>query len=264
MPLYGCEIDISIHAPTNGATLNRLWNVSRQKLFQSTLRRTERPVTFSDSSSFFSISIHAPTNGATMIDEKMQIIEEISIHAPTNGATKHANIINESITDFNPRSDERSDVPPMTNPFMPWNFNPRSDERSDIHFTLVICFGQISIHAPTNGATSLTIRHKSIIIISIHAPTNGATVSTVPDSADFIISIHAPTNGATLLDVRIIFFVIISIHAPTNGATACQQTPLFSFAYFNPRSDERSDSNFAQKNLKNYTKPLNNIIVFYN
>lgn len=33
---------------------------------------------------------------------------------------------------------------------------------------------------------------------------------------------------------------------------------------FNPRSDERSDHNFAQKNLKNYTKPLNNIIVFYN
>lgn len=31
---------------------------------------------------------------------------------------------------------------------------------------------------------------------------------------------------------------------------------------FNPRSDERSDSNFAQKNFKKYTKPLNILLFF--
>ena len=101
------------------------------------------------------------------------------------------------------------------------------------------------------------------MFISIHAPTNGATMKYNQTKSDCYISIHAPTNGATLYKTPIQKRCYISIHAPTNGATFWTQRNEAQMDNFNPRSDERSDCNFAQKNEKNYTKPLNNIIVFY-
>ena len=76
-------------------------------------------------------------------------------------------------------------------------FNPRSDERSDLLCKTSSKVSHISIHAPTNGATTYTagvvntnvnfnprsdersdqycnLNHQ-LILISIHAPTNGAT-----------------------------------------------------------------------------------------
>ena len=86
-----CSV-ISIHAPTNGAT-RRMFKGTDRLLFQSTLRRTERPgnglcVTVflnfnprSDERSdgdgplfsipLVSISIHAPTNGATWCSQPL-------------------------------------------------------------------------------------------------------------------------------------------------------------------------------------------------
>ena len=57
------------------------------------------------------------------------------------------------------------------------------------------------------------------------------------------------TSSESFISVKPYALEIVSLSAQTD---------------FNPRSGERSDSNFAQKNLKNYTKPLNNIIAFYN
>ena len=55
--------------------------------------------------------------------------------------------------------------------------------------------------------------------ISIHAPTGGAT-SLLPDSEPGLpISIHAPTGGATTTMEDVISLLTISIHAPTGGAT---------------------------------------------
>ena len=55
------------------------------------------------------------------------------------------------------------------------DFNPRSHERSDHECVSIEGYCEISIHAPTRGAT----RPKQIVIrlseISIHAPTRGAT-----------------------------------------------------------------------------------------
>ncbi len=77
------------------------------------------------------------------------------------------------------------------------DFNPRSDERSDGDLVEVIPSDEISIHAPTNGATQavglIAIQNR----ISIHAPTNGATITHCDELLFYIISIHAPTNGAT-------------------------------------------------------------------
>ena len=105
-------------------------------------------------------------------------------------------------------------------------FNPRSHERSDKSPVGAMFVGNnISIHAPTRGATGTPVTGVKGAKISIHAPTRGATHSNTASHTEDVISIHAPTRGAT---VKIV-------------------TVSLSFYYFNPRSHERSDSNIAQK-----------------
>ena len=85
--------DISIHAPTNGATtlVDMITSLSG---FQSTLRRTERLCCWNCYARFICISIHAPTNGATESFKWIPEDLQISIHAPTNGATEAENVEN--------------------------------------------------------------------------------------------------------------------------------------------------------------------------
>ena len=78
--------------------------------------------------------------------------------------------------------------------------------------------------------------------ISIHAPTNGATQIGARFEQEFVISIHAPTNGATVGVLPFVIYKEISIHAPTNGATRLWSSTMSRAEHFNPRSDERSDS----------------------
>ena len=59
--------------------------------------------------------------------------------------------------------------------------------------------GQISIHAPTQGATAVDTQDDRFEIISIHAPTQGATLRRGARRVLKSISIHAPTQGATPL-----------------------------------------------------------------
>ena len=81
------EVIISIHAPTRGATVVIQKELNYLK-FQSTLPREER--------------LTQPTAGL--------LARIISIHAPTRGATIDADKILDKLSDFNPRSHERSDV----------------------------------------------------------------------------------------------------------------------------------------------------------
>ena len=55
----------------------------------------------------------------------------------------------------------------------------------------------ISIHAPTRGATSDCGGIPVGVVISIHAPTRGATTDKGLSTIEEVISIHAPTRGAT-------------------------------------------------------------------
>ena len=78
----------------------------------------------------------------------------ISIHAPTRGATKKSLCGRLSSYYFNPRSYKRSDLLKLSVFFLFLNFNPRSYKRSD-HFSSFLCAKiNISIHAPTRGATT--------------------------------------------------------------------------------------------------------------
>ena len=102
--------NISIHAPTKGATGVERVKKLPTKRFQSTLPRRERqkwgsnivrldndfnPRSHEGSDSYERqhkrgvqhISIHAPTKGATLCHERVSQGQLISIHAPTKGAT---------------------------------------------------------------------------------------------------------------------------------------------------------------------------------
>ena len=164
------------------------------------------------------ISIHAPTWGATHLLFKLFLCLAISIHAPTWGATEAAHL---PLAVLQFQSTHPRGVRPRRGwrPAPPSNFNPRTHVGCDLFFLRILqpiryfnprthvgCdFGKwfvkhpwnISIHAPTWGATLLLVLAFPLAGISIHAPTWGATKS---HSVTFIyikISIHAPTWGAT-------------------------------------------------------------------
>ena len=100
------------------------------------------------------------------------------------------------------------------------NFNPRSHEGSDQYLERVRSIdSEISIHAPTRGATTTSMGSNYLVNISIHAPTRGAT-----------------NMGTYLYNLA-----IISIHAPTRGATCFTHSDFPFLLYFNPRSHEGSD-----------------------
>ena len=102
--------EISIHAPTRGATNHSIsyhqgkknFNPRSHKgsdsgasgigrcavEFQSTLPQGERQMDRPQSLSFCAISIHAPTRGATQMPDLDKTGGCISIHAPTRGATE--------------------------------------------------------------------------------------------------------------------------------------------------------------------------------
>ena len=140
---------------------------------------------------------------------------------------------------------------------------------------------EISIHAPTRGATELRIAKRIKGGISIHAPTRGATDSTYKLDGLNYISIHAPTRGATFLrlsglptalyfnprshersDIKAFFAVlafIISIHAPTRGATISQIIVKF-FALISIHAPTRGATAILHKKFVYfYTIPTINI-----
>ena len=124
------------------------------------------------------------------------------------------------------------------------NFNPRSHKGSDKYLVSIKRITEISIHAPTRGAT-LKMRCQRIYRwISIHAPTRGATVFIDNPPNIFRISIHAPTRGAT--DGGWIYNTTteISIHAPTRGATINHTVAVCQNCDFNPRSHKGSDQHW--------------------
>ena len=121
----------------------------------------------------------------------------------------------------------------------------------------------ISIHAPTRGATEIHLFYsKPTNRISIHAPTRGATKCGRGNRKSCKISIHAPTRGATLhvafcynyitfqstlpreeRQLIIVRFKMRKVFQSTLPREERHPTPhsLTGMYYFNPRSHERSD-----------------------
>ena len=104
----------------------------------------------------------------------------------------------------------------------------------------------ISIHAPTWGATIYGELLDLRAAISIHAPTWGATSSGGGTGTDGRISIHAPTWGATLPEGAVVGTVQFQSTHP-HGVRPCQPTlsVLVSIPYFNPRTHMGCDKFLA-------------------
>ena len=148
--------EISIHAPTWGATADK----HRAELV-------------------FLISIHAPTWGATQLCLRVGVIRHISIHAPTWGATNRPSIGGVTLENFNPRTHVGCDTEAMKDKSIEWNFNPRTHVGCDqVRGGADGLPADISIHAPTWGATIVPKGEDRLLFISIHAPTWGATPNT--------------------------------------------------------------------------------------
>ena len=192
------DINISIHAPTRGAT--------------------------SDCGGIpvgVVISIHAPTRGATT-DKGLSTIEEvISIHAPTRGATYQTRRHRNGFTDFNPRSHEGSDKQSAKTSSRQGNFNPRSHEGSDWRALwrtacLIIYFNPRSHEGSDKSPTDLTF-------ISVyfnprsHEGSDAARRRPIPPVCGFQSTLPRGERHQTSLIWTRKFY--ISIHAPTRGAT---------------------------------------------
>ena len=145
---------------------------------------------------------------------------KVSIHAPTWGATGACACSSASRACFNPRSHVGSDVPYFSTFSSASLFQstlPRGERHNGTRWQQLTL--QVSIHAPTWGATCCQQRIVVSLQVSIHAPTWGATPEYLSDEAQDSVSIHAPTWGATLNLSEQIKMIGVSIHAPTWGAT---------------------------------------------
>ena len=194
-------------------------NLLVQILFQSTLRRTERPI----------VSGYAKKLG--IFQSTLRRTERR--HART--------LLTCLFYNFNPRSDERSDIiySYINNCFS--YFNPRSDERSDALYI------QLS---PDRRLFQSTLRRTerhgiwSYFIRKWHFNPRSDERSDAVSSRREVqlkISIHAPTNGAT-------HWQIVDLSTSQFQSTLRRTERLhigsgiFQPVYFNPRSDERSDT----------------------
>ena len=148
----------------------------------------------------FNLSIHAPAKGATMGRQCVLYITRISIHAPAKGATSHVVKISLSITYFNPRSREGSD---LYNAGLTWrsakfqSMLPRR-ERPIRHTDKPFHTG-ISIHAPAKGATGKNFDMSKRVEFQSTLPRRERRDRRYWKKMEQKISIHAPAKGATFL-----------------------------------------------------------------
>ena len=108
----------------------------------------------------------------------------------------------------------------------------------------------VSIHAPTRGATLLTM---TIITIHLFQSTRprGARRKIFFDVLNVLrVSIHAPTRGATSGDTFLFASSTVSIHAPTRGATHRKQQDQVKRKRFNPRAHAGRDNSTNSKTLR--------------
>ena len=98
---------------------------------------------------------------------------------------------------FNPRSHEGSDTGGDCRRWYVSDFNPRSHEGSDLLPSLASRIPDISIHAPTRGATWFRCRFWRGKCYFNPRSHEGSDVCFHISFQSFNISIHAPTRGAT-------------------------------------------------------------------
>ena len=121
-------------------------------------------------------------------------------------------------------------------------FNPRSHERSDICTACLSLSANISIHAPTRGATWVAVKFAPINCISIHAPTRGATYPwTAPAFLLFEFQSTLPREERLSL-VKVFPYLFLFQSTLPREERLLYVVFISVYCDFNPRSHERSDN----------------------
>ena len=192
--------EISIHAPTRGATWTSDWNWKQDMSFQSTLPREERRCVTD------SMCRHSIFQSTLPREERPTAVDTV-------GALR-------KFQSTLPREERLLQATPFT--LGRHYFNPRSHERSDYACSKCGVISSISIHAPTRGATAGYLQCNSY---------RNVFQSTLPREErrerkfksfnmqrDFNPRSHERSDKCPFLPLKLI--ARISIHAPTRGATA--------------------------------------------
>ena len=105
---------------------------------------------------YLHVSIHAPTRGAT--GQRHGLVDGclVSIHAPTRGATLQFELTRPAIS-FNPRTHTGCDQTNQLIFNIMKGFNPRTHTGCDVLRWSHMLRSSVSIHAPTRGATPLSL-----------------------------------------------------------------------------------------------------------
>ena len=211
--------DLSIHAPTRGATTKN----SCESIFTDSFNpRTHEGCDDTGEYEYkeIDLSIHAPTRGATYIFQ-WNVNQRRAFNPRTHeGCDRHPIFPYYLLTTFNPRTHEGCDNGSMMQEIPYWVFqstHPRGVRQ---------LFVYISLHKPAFQSTHPRgVRHheKTVYNVKIN------------------LSIHAPTRGATQNYTFVIHTSCLSIHAPTRGATEAVTEAWQKTVAFNPRTHEGCD-----------------------
>ena len=121
------------------------------------------------------------------------------------------------------------------------DFNPRSHERSDCPTQCQLLLHQISIHAPTRGATDACVVITGVGSISIHAPTRGATDYVAATEEDMEFQSTLPREERQNREAYKNGKVQFQSTLPREERRKLLVIICSGIQYFNPRSHERSD-----------------------
>ena len=120
-------------------------------------------------------------------------------------------------------------------------FNPHSHKGSDRIMLRSKFIKTISIHTPTRGVTTKTLKCSQPDLISIHTPTRGVTVAfVILQACDENFNPHSH-KGSDRQQLQKELQYTISIHTPTRGVTIQHSISDKCIRNFNPHSHKGSD-----------------------
>ncbi len=251
---------VSIHAPTRGATGCSQATVS-DWVFQSTRPRGARPyppLSF-DCRMCFNPRAHAGRDlknlikttgkmfqstrprGARRGELNQQHAHHVSIHAPTRGATDPFSSL-DSVTEFQSTRPRGARLMSYVKSRRSSSFNPRAHAGRDVISMTKQSIDEVSIHAPTRGATACCCTKNAIARFNPRAHAGRDPCVSSPLIHALFQSTRprgarpAMNHHGAMLDV--------SIHAPTRGATV-NAGFYIAPACFNPRAHAGRDLPFT-------------------
>ena len=257
--------DVSIHAPTQGATTGRLpglqrldcfnprthagcdniaeWTQKVHATFQSTHPRRVRPSlrrALPLRPWRFNPRTHA---GCDLRVSRFFMPSRVFQSTHPRRVRRSAAAIPCSICCFNPRTHAGCDISSGWFPNRSRSFNPRTHAGCDACWAAgrYACIGFQSTH-PRRVRPARRVGRIAANRVSIHAPTQGATPPSGRSSGSGMSfqSTHprrVRRYGAEIASLK----ADVSIHAPTQGATRVVQSPFFASPSFNPRTHAGCD-----------------------